>query len=86
MVSRRLWACRPARPRRDPLERHRLDRAGPALGGPAILVGVPWSFLLVSLDVADSVSLNVLFVALAMLINGTLIFLLCRLITRWRSE
>jgi hypothetical protein len=47
---------------------------------------VPWSFLLVSLDVADSVSLNVLFVALAMLINGTLIFLLCRLITRWRSE
>jgi len=53
---------------------------------PAILVGAPWSFLLVSLEVADSVSLNVLLVALAMLINGTVIFLLCRLITRWRSE
>jgi hypothetical protein len=53
---------------------------------PAILVGAPWSFLLVSLDVADSVALNVLLVALAMLINGTLIFLPCRLITRWRSD
>jgi hypothetical protein len=53
---------------------------------PAILVGAPWSFLLVSVDIAGSVSLNVLLVALAMLINATLIFLLCRLITRWRSE
>jgi len=53
---------------------------------PAILVGAPWSFLLVSLELTDSVSLNVLLVVLAMLINGALIFLLCRLITRWRSE
>jgi len=53
---------------------------------PAILVGAPWSFLLVSLELADSVSLNVFLVVLAMLVNGTLIFLLCRLITRWLSE
>lgn len=53
---------------------------------PAILIGAPWSFLLVSLELTVSVSLNVLLLVLAMLINGTLIFLLCHLIARWRSE
>jgi hypothetical protein len=53
---------------------------------PAILVGAPWSFLLVSLKLTDMVSLNVLLVALAMLINAALIFLLCLLIARWRRD
>jgi hypothetical protein len=53
---------------------------------PAILVGAPWSVLLVSLDLTGSVSLNVLLVALAILINGTLVFVLCRLIARWRRN
>jgi hypothetical protein len=53
---------------------------------PAILVGAPWSFLLVSLKLTDMVSLNVLLVALAMLINAALIFLPCLLIARWRRD
>jgi hypothetical protein len=53
---------------------------------PAILVGAPWSFLLVSLKLTEMVSLNVLLVALAMLINAALIFLLCLLIARWRRD
>lgn len=52
---------------------------------PAILLGFPWSYLLTWLGGTDSVTINFALVAVAMAINGCLLWLLGKAISRaWR--
>jgi hypothetical protein len=52
---------------------------------PAMLVGLPWSHLLVSLVDTDSMPVNVLLLVAAIAINGCLLWVLGRFVSRlWR--
>ena len=49
---------------------------------PAMLLGVPWSYLLTELVGLQSPAVNVVLLALAMAINASLIWLIGRLLSR----
>jgi hypothetical protein len=49
---------------------------------PAILLGMPWSYLLTSLGGSETPTLNIFLLAVAMAINAGLIWLLGRFLSR----
>ncbi len=49
---------------------------------PALLLGLPWSYLLTELVGSQSSALNIVLLALAMLINAALIWLIGRFLSR----
>ena len=49
---------------------------------PALLLGVPWSYLLTALVGSQSSALNIVLLALAMIINAGLIWLIGRFLSR----
>jgi type IV secretory pathway VirB3-like protein len=51
-------------------------------GIPAMLLGVPWSYLLAGLVGSQSASLNVALLAIAMALNASLIWLIGRFLSR----
>jgi hypothetical protein len=51
---------------------------------PAMLLGLPWSVLLVTLADSQSVAVNFGLLAVAMAINAALVWLLVRAVRRWR--
>ena len=54
----------------------------PLSGIPAMLLGVPWSYLLAGLVGSQSASLNVALLAIAMALNASLIWLIGRFLRR----
>jgi hypothetical protein len=54
----------------------------PLSAAPAILLGLPWSHLLLWLGNTDAVTINFGLVAAAMAINGCLLWLLGRVVSR----
>jgi len=51
---------------------------------PAILLGLPWSYLLLTLVDSQSLALNFGLLAMAMAINAALVRLLAGAVRRWR--
>jgi len=51
---------------------------------PALLLGLPWSYLLVELTDGQSLVVNSGLLVVAMAINAALLFLLARALSRWR--
>ncbi len=49
---------------------------------PAMLLGVPWSYLLIEVVGSQSSALNIVLLALAMAINASLIWLIGRFLSR----